>query len=64
VSSGNLFDYPNCSPDFIGDYSGIAVGPGGAAHPLWTDIRIGNDTSTSPSPHADQDPYTTRLSVS
>jgi hypothetical protein len=64
VSNGNLFDYPNCSPDFIGDYSGLAVGPGGAAHPLWTDIRIGNDVSTSPSPHADQDPYTARLSLS
>jgi hypothetical protein len=54
VSEGNLFGYPNCAPSFIGDYTGIAVGADGAAHPIWTDIRIGNDTSTT----ADQDPYT------
>jgi hypothetical protein len=64
VNNGNLFGYPSCAPNFIGDYSGIAVGPDGVAHPLWTDIRIGNDVSTSPAPHADQDPYTVRLSLS
>jgi len=64
VGNGNLFEYPNCAPDFIGDYSGVAVGSDGVGHPLWTDIRIGNDTATSPSPHADQDPYTATLKVS
>lgn len=59
ASKGNYFGYPNCAASFIGDYNGIAVGPDGVAHPIWTDIRIGNDTSKT----ADQDPYTATLSL-
>jgi hypothetical protein len=54
AAQGNLFGYPNCAASFIGDYTGIAVGADGAAHPIWTDIRTGNDTRRT----ADQDPYT------
>jgi hypothetical protein len=54
ASQGNLFGFPDCAASFIGDYTGIAVGADGAAHPIWTDIRTGNDTSKT----ADQDPYT------
>lgn len=57
VTDGNLFGYPSCAASFIGDYTGLAVGSDGVAHPLWTDIRIGNDTSKT----ADQDPYTATL---
>lgn len=59
VTDGNLFGYPSCAASFIGDYTGIAVGSDGVAHPMWTDIRIGNDTSKT----ADQDPYTATLTV-
>jgi len=58
VSDGNAFGFPSCAFSFIGDYSGIAVGSDGVAHPMWTDIRIGNDTNTT----ADQDPFTSRVS--
>jgi hypothetical protein len=59
VTDGNYFGYPNCAASFIGDYTGIAVGSDGVAHPMWTDIRIGNDTKTT----ADQDPYTATLTL-
>ncbi|GEM_PF-2771109 len=62
VSDGNAFGFPNCAYSFIGDYSGVAVGGDGVAHPLWTDIRIGNDPSGPTG--ADQDPFTATISAS
>lgn len=59
VQDGNAFRFPTCVFSFIGDYSGIAVGSDGVAHPIWTDIRIGNDTATT----ADQDPYTASVTI-
>jgi hypothetical protein len=41
---------------FIGDYTGVAVGSDGVAHPLWTDFR-GNPGVTSPN----QDAVTARI---
>jgi hypothetical protein len=41
---------------FIGDYTGVAVGSDGVAHPLWTDFR-GNPGVTSPN----QDAVTSRI---
>jgi hypothetical protein len=41
---------------FIGDYTGIAVGSDGVAHPIWTDFR-GNPGVTSPN----QDAVTTSV---
>jgi hypothetical protein len=61
VANGNLFGFPNCAPDFIGDYTGIAVGSDGVAHPVWTDIRVGNDPTTTTG--TDQDPYTAPLTL-
>jgi hypothetical protein len=60
VDLGNTFGYPNCSADFIGDYSGITAGSDGVAHVMWSDVRLGNDVGNT----ADQDPYTATLSVS
>ncbi|HEU5422825.1 MAG TPA: sialidase family protein [Nitrolancea sp.] len=59
VTNGNEFGFPDCGPVFIGDYTGIAVDANGAAHPMWTDIRIGNDGRRT----ADQDPYTAVLTL-
>ena len=61
-SKGNKFDYPNCTAGFIGDYTGIAVGEDGVAHPFWTDIRKGNSPGGKGS-HYDQDPYTVRVTI-
>lgn len=60
VAQGNEFSYPDCAPNFIGDYSGIAVGTDGLAHPMWTDIREGNSPGDPESTY-DQDPYTARV---
>lgn len=62
VRLGNGFGYPDCAPRFIGDYSGIAVGSDGVAHPMWTDIRKGNSPDEPGSTH-DQDPYTARVTL-
>ncbi|HET7036022.1 MAG TPA: sialidase family protein [Thermomicrobiaceae bacterium] len=59
VTDGNEFGFPDCAADFIGDYTGIAVDATGAAHPMWTDIRLGNDGRRT----ADQDPYTAVLTL-
>ena len=59
ASLGNLFGFPTCTPNFIGDYSGIAAGADGVAHPLWTDIRVVN----SPGSSTNQDPYTATMYV-
>jgi len=56
-AKGNRFGYPNCAPDFIGDYTGIAVGSDAVAHPLWMDIRKGNSPGDPVAPF-DQDPFT------
>lgn len=61
ASAGNLFGYPNCAADFIGDYSGITVDSAGVGHALWTDIRTDRyDPSTG---GADQDPYTVTINA-
>lgn len=61
-SAGNLFQYPDCLPLFIGDYTGIALGSDGIAHPFWPDIRIGNSPD-DPGTRADQDPYTAAVTI-
>ena len=61
-SKGNYFGYPNCAPVFIGDYTGIAVGSDGVAHPFWTDIRKGNSPG-DPGTTYDQDPYTATVTI-
>jgi hypothetical protein len=60
-AAGNYFSYPNCAPNFIGDYSGIVVDSSGVGHSLWTDIAPdGNDPASG---GADQDPYTNTISA-
>ena len=61
-SKGNYFGYPNCAPSFIGDYTGVAVGSDGVAHPFWTDIRKGNSPA-DPDTTYDQDPYTATVTI-
>ena len=61
-SKGNYFEYPNCIPSFIGDYTGIDVGSDGVAHPFWTDIRKGNSPG-DPGTTYDQDPYTATVTI-
>lgn len=61
-SKGNYFGYPNCAPGFIGDYTGIAAGSDGVAHPFWTDIRKGNSPG-DPGTTYDQDPYTATITI-
>lgn len=62
VTSGNLFQFPSCLANFIGDYSGVTVDSSGVAHSLWTDIR---DDRFDPSKGgADQDPYTAAFNAS
>lgn len=60
-SASNQFG-ERCLPDFLGDYSGMAVGTDGIAHPLWTDTRFGN-SPRDPGSTSDQDPYTARLKL-
>ena len=57
VPAGNNFGYPNCAPDFIGDYNAVAVGSDGVAHALWTDIH---DNTTTPA-NTNQNPFTMKL---
>jgi hypothetical protein len=59
-AKGNRFGFPNCAPDFIGDYTGIAVGSDAVAHPLWMDIRKGNSPGDPVAPY-DQDAFTARV---
>jgi hypothetical protein len=49
---------------FIGDYTGIALGSDGIAHPVWTDFR-GNPNLSSDDPlnRANQDAYTQAFAV-
>ena len=42
---------------FIGDYTGIAMGLDGLAHPVWTDFR-GNPSVSGALGRANQDAYT------
>jgi hypothetical protein len=58
-SKGNRFNYPDCKTIFIGDYTGIAVGSDGVAHPFWIDVRMGNSGPGK----ADQDPFTTTVTI-
>ena len=60
VATGNLFDFPNCLPDFIGDYSGMSTGPDGIGHMAWTDIRADSPSETGGS---NQEPFTATLNV-
>jgi hypothetical protein len=59
--AGNEFSFPNCAPNFIGDYNGITVDANGVAHALWTDIRT---DQFDPPNNADQDPFTATLTAS
>ena len=59
VPSGNLFAYPSCTDDFIGDYNAVALDSSGTAHAMWTDIR---DQSTPTG--TNQDPYTATIKQS
>ena len=61
VQAGNEFSFPNCAPNFIGDYNGITVDSNGVGHALWTDIRT---DQFDPPNNADQDPFTTTLTAS
>jgi len=61
VPAGNEFSFPNCAPNFIGDYNGITVDPSGVGHALWTDIRT---DQFDPPNNADQDPFTATLTAS
>jgi hypothetical protein len=61
VQAGNEFSFPNCAPNFIGDYNGITVDSSGAGHALWTDIRA---DQFDPPNNADQDPFTAALTAS
>jgi hypothetical protein len=61
VQAGNEFSFPNCAPNFIGDYSGITVDANGLGHSLWTDIR---PDQFDPPGNADQDPFTATLTAS
>ena len=61
VQAGNEFSFPNCAPNFIGDYNGITVDSNGVGHALWTDIRT---DQFDPPNNADQDPFTATLSAS
>jgi hypothetical protein len=53
--------FPNCAPNFIGDYNGITVDSSGIGHALWTDIRA---DQFDPPNNAGQDPFTATLSAS
>ena len=61
VQAGNEFSFPNCAPNFIGDYSGITVDSNGVGHSLWTDIRANR---FDPPSQADQDAFTATLTAS
>jgi hypothetical protein len=61
VPAGNEFSFPNCAPNFIGDYNGITVDSNGVGHALWTDIRT---DQFDPPNNADQDPFTATLTAS
>jgi hypothetical protein len=61
VPAGNEFSFPNCAPNFIGDYNGITVDSNGVGHALWTDIRANH---FDPPGVADQDAFTATLTAS
>lgn len=64
VAHGNLFSFPTCAANFIGDYNAVALDSTGTAHALWTDIRDRNTgPSTDPLLPTNQDPYTTTLAL-
>lgn len=59
VPNGNLFSYPNCAANFIGDYNAVALDSSGTAHALWTDIR-----DQAPPSGTNQNPYTATMKQS
>jgi len=49
--------------EFIGDYTAVAMGSDGVAHPCWTDFRGNPGLASSPANLPNQDAYTARITT-